>query len=83
MNIKAKRIHKLSDSNSKIKGFMDITFDETITVKGFKVVEGKNGLFVSLPSTKTKDKYYDDVRIEKPEDYAKFGAEALALFSKV
>ena len=82
MEIKAKRIHKLSDKDSKVKGFMDITFNDIITVKGFKVVEGKSGLFVSMPSTKNtkNNRWYDDIRIEKKEDYAEFASKALALY---
>lgn len=38
----------------KIKAFVDITLDKTI-VKGFRVVEGKDGDFVGLPSIKGKD----------------------------
>lgn len=44
------------------KGFFDIETEEGIGIKGFKIVESQNGLFVSLPSSKGKDgKWYDDV----------------------
>lgn len=46
--------------NSKIKANVNITIDDKIVIKNFKVAEGKKGLFVSNPSTKGADnKYYD------------------------
>lgn len=47
-------------NNSKIKANVNITIDDKIVIKGFKVAEGKKGLFVSNPSTRGADgKYYD------------------------
>jgi len=54
------------DGNSKTKAFFDIETNEGIVVKGFKLVDGTNGLFVSAPSEKGKDdKYYDQVIFPK------------------
>ena len=45
----------------KLRAFFDLEVGG-FTIKGFKIVEGSNGLFVSMPSTKDKDgKYNDDV----------------------
>ena len=56
----------LYDGESKTKAFFDIETDESIIVKGFKLVDGANGLFVSAPSEKGKDdKYYDRVYVPK------------------
>jgi len=41
----------------KIKAFADITIEGSYVVKGLKVMEGSNGLFVSMPSTKLKTPY--------------------------
>ena len=47
---------------SKTKGFIDLELDGTLVIKGLTLVEGKNGLFLSFPSTKGKDgKYYNSV----------------------
>jgi len=52
------RLHRLSGESS-LKAFADISFAGVFIVKGIKVVEGKNGLFVSMPSEKGKDgKWY-------------------------
>jgi stage V sporulation protein G len=52
------RIYRL-EGESKIKAFADISVGDFI-VKGLKVMEGKNGLFLSMPQEKSKDgKWYN------------------------
>ena len=47
---------------SNTKAFIDLKMDDTLVIKGLTLVEGKNGLFLSFPSTKGKDgKYYDSI----------------------
>ena len=45
---------------SKIRAFFDIITEEGFTLKGFKLVEGVNGLFVGFPSHKGSDQEYHD-----------------------
>lgn len=50
------------NGNSKTKAFIDIELDNTLVIKGLTLIEGKNGLFLSFPSTKGKDgKYYNSI----------------------
>lgn len=50
------------NDSSKTKAFVDLTLDDTLVIKGLTLVEGKNGLFLSFPSTKGKDrKYYNSI----------------------
>ena len=44
----------------KVKAFFDLTTVEGITIKGFKLVEGVNGLFVGCPSEKDQSGAYKD-----------------------
>ena len=44
----------------KVRAFFDIITEEGFTLKNFKLVEGINGLFVSMPSEKNKDGDYKD-----------------------
>lgn len=47
------------EGDSKLKAFVDVSFAGVFMVKGLRVIEGKNGLFVSMPSEKGKDgKWY-------------------------
>lgn len=50
------------NGNSKTKAFVDLELDGTLVIKGLTLVEVKEGLFLSFPSTKGKDeKYYNSV----------------------
>ena len=44
----------------KIRAFFDLQTEEGFTIKGFKLVEGINGLFVGFPSQKGSDEEYHD-----------------------
>lgn len=43
------------DGDSSLKAFADVSFAGVFVVRGLKVVEGKNGLFVGMPQERGKD----------------------------
>tara|TARA_R100000742_G_C4268134_1_gene86447 strand:+ start:151 stop:417 length:267 start_codon:yes stop_codon:yes gene_type:complete len=49
----------------KIVAFFDIKTEEGYIIKGFKIVEGNDGLFVGFPSQKKDDEYNDTVWADK------------------
>ncbi|HPN73033.1 MAG TPA: septation protein SpoVG family protein [Candidatus Omnitrophota bacterium] len=59
--IKVERMHKLSGDGST-RAFCDLLVMDTLVVKGLRVVQGKDGLFLSMPQQQGKDgKWYDTV----------------------
>lgn len=57
--IKVERIHPLN-GESATKAFCDLLILDTFLVKGLRVVEGSDGLFVSMPREQGRDgKWYD------------------------
>ena len=61
IKIEVSRIHKL-DGTGSIKAFVDIAIEDAFVVKGLRVIEGKEGLFVSMPREEVKDgKWYNTV----------------------
>ena len=59
-SIEVSRIYKM-DGDSKLKAFVDVSFG-TVIVKGVRVVDGENGLFVSMPRHQGKDgRWYNTV----------------------
>ena len=61
VGLTVKRINKL-DGTGTLKAFCDVTIAELFLIKGLRVVEGKNGLFVSMPRELGKDgNWYDTV----------------------
>ncbi len=45
----------------KLKAFVNITLDNCFVIRGLKVIEGRNGLFISMPSRQGKDGTYQDI----------------------
>jgi stage V sporulation protein G len=61
LKVEVSRIHKLDGSGST-KAFCDISILDSLVINGLRIVEGKDGLFVSMPREKGKDgKYYNTV----------------------
>lgn len=55
-----------SDGSGKTAAFFDIQTNDGIVIKGFRLVNGSNGLFLSSPDQKGKDgKYYETVTLPK------------------
>ncbi len=55
------RINRVQGSGT-LKALCDVTIAEAFLIKGVKVVEGKNGVFVSLPREQGNDgQWYDTV----------------------
>ena len=50
------------DGGSSLKAYVDLSINNQFLIKGLRVVEGKTGLFVSMPRQQGKDsKWYDSV----------------------
>ena len=60
MNITDIRIRRVS-ADGKLKAYVTVTFDECFVVHNVKIIEGKNGAFIAMPSRKTKTGEYKDV----------------------
>lgn len=58
MNITGVRIKKLN-GESHTKAVASVTIDDALVVHDIKVIEGKNGLFVAMPSKKVGDRFVD------------------------
>lgn len=75
---------QFSGSNG-LKAFFDLETSEGITIKGFKIADGKNGLFIGVPSDQDKNdkgKYWDKVLMSK-EIKEKLTKIALEEYSKI
>lgn len=61
LNLKVARIYKLP-SEGAIKAFVDLSVNDSLLIKGFRIVEGPKGLFVTMPQDKGKnDRWYNTV----------------------
>lgn len=57
MEITEVRVHlrNRDDKEGKLKAFVTVTFDNSFVVRDIKVIDGKKGLFVAMPSIKVTE----------------------------
>lgn len=60
MQITEIRIRKV-EAEGKLKAYVTLTFDNCFVVHNVKIIEGKTGLFIAMPSRKTSSGDYKDV----------------------
>ncbi len=60
MEITDIRIKKV-DTGGKLKAYVTVTFDDCFVVHNLKIISGKAGTFIAMPSRKTKTGEYKDI----------------------
>ena len=60
MQITELRIRKVT-GEGKLRAYVTVTFDKCFVVHNVKIIEGKDGLFIAMPSKKTATGEYKDV----------------------
>ncbi len=60
MEVSELRIRKVL-AEGKLKAYVTVTFDSCFVVHNVKIIEGKTGLFIAMPSRKTANGEYKDV----------------------
>ena len=61
MKITSVNVHKFEKENSRMKGIAVVTLDDCFVVKGIRIIDGDNGLFIAMPSRKTATGGYRDI----------------------
>lgn len=60
MKITDIRIKKVS-TGGKLRAYVTVTFDDCFVVHNLKIISGKAGTFIAMPSRKTKTGEYKDI----------------------
>lgn len=60
MKVSELRIRKVT-AEGKLKAYVTVTFDGVFVVHNVKIIEGKTGLFIAMPSRRTANGEYKDV----------------------
>ena len=60
LNITDIRVRKVLE-DGKMKGVVSVTFDNAFVVHDIKIIEGKNGFFVAMPSKKLAEGGFKDI----------------------
>lgn len=80
LNFKIGRLYRL-ESNGPVKAFADILVNDELLIKGLRIIEGKKGLFVSMPKDQGKDKkWYDTVSLVSKETQQEISSIVLAAY---
>ncbi len=53
----------------KLKAFVHVTFDNAFIIRGLKIIKGKDGLFVCMPSRQLPDGTYKDIAHPIVDDF--------------
>ena len=61
MKVTDVKVYPVKKEGSKIKAMCRVTFDEELVVKGIKLIKGDNGLFISMPNSKSTNGEYFDI----------------------
>lgn len=61
MKISDIRIKLVDKEDNKLKAVASMTIDECFVVHDIKVIDGKNGYFVSMPTKKAPDGTHKDI----------------------
>ncbi len=54
MEITETRVSPVEKAGGRLKGFASITFDNVFVVRGIRIIEGDDGLFIAMPNRKTE-----------------------------
>ncbi len=60
MEITDVRVRRVS-AEGKLKAYVTVTFDGCFVVHNIKIIEGRTGIFIAMPSRKTGNGEYKDI----------------------
>ena len=60
MKITEVKVYPVTESG-RLKAYATMVFDDCFIIRDLKIIEGDNGLFVSMPSRRRKDGFRDIV----------------------
>ena len=61
MKITSVNVRKVEKEGSRMKGKASILLDDSFAVHDIRIIEGKDGLFIAMPSRKNADGEYHDI----------------------
>ena len=61
MKITDVRFTMMKEDKGNLKAFVSVTFEDCLIVTGIRLLDGKNGLFISFPQNKDSEGEYHDI----------------------
>jgi stage V sporulation protein G len=82
MKFTIEKMYRLPDAGS-LKAFVDVACDDVLVIRGVRVLEGKKGLFVSMPQEQGGDKkWYDQVVLRSIVAYESLSNVCITHYSR-
>ena len=76
------KMYRLPDAGH-LKAFADIGVNDVLVIKGVRVLDGKKGLFVSIPQEQGKDnRWYDQVVCKSAGIYEDLAEKVIEHYKK-
>lgn len=60
MQITSVNVKKYDKEGSKMKGIASVLIDDCFVIRGIRIIEGEEGLFIAFPSRKNSEGLYVD-----------------------
>lgn len=60
MKITSVNVHKKND-DTRMKGIASVLIDDCFAIRDIRIIEGKDGLFIAMPSRKNSAGVYHDI----------------------
>ncbi|MCL2516933.1 MAG: SpoVG family protein [Oscillospiraceae bacterium] len=78
------RVYPIDEPKGNTKAFASVGIDDTIAIRGARVVEGEKGMYVTMPQSKDKENNYHDIAYPLSGDLRKeISAAVLAEYEKM
>ncbi|MEG0798836.1 MAG: septation regulator SpoVG [Bacilli bacterium] len=61
MKITSVNVRKVEKEGSRMKGSATIVLDDMVAIHDIRIIDGDKGLFIAMPSRKTKTGSYRDI----------------------
>ena len=61
MQITSVNVKKIDKEESRMKGIASVLIDDCFAVRDIRIIEGNDGLFISMPSRKNTEGEYHDI----------------------
>lgn len=61
MQITSVNVKKIEKEDSRMKGIVSVLIDDCFVIRDIRIIDGKDGLFVAMPSRKNVDGEYHDI----------------------
>jgi stage V sporulation protein G len=61
MKITDVKVFPVEINGSMVKAYATVTFDDSFVVRDMRVIDGKNGIFLSMPARRKRNGDYQDV----------------------